>query len=117
MTSHALAEDLGLSRDQYSVSFQSRLGRIPWLQPYTDKVLAELPSQGVRRLAVVCPAFVADNLETLEEIGMQGRETFLEAGGEAFHLIPCLNDDTVWVDALNQLPKPYIEPASLETSA
>ncbi len=117
VTSHTLADDLGLSRDQYSVSFQSRLGRIPWLQPYTDKVLAELPSQGVRRLAVVCPAFVADNLETLEEIGMQGRETFLEAGGEAFHLIPCLNDDTVWVDALNELLMPYIEPASLETSA
>ncbi len=117
VTSHALAADLGLSAEQYSVSFQSRLGRIPWLQPYTDTVLASLPERGVRKLAVVCPAFVADNLETLEEIGIQGRETFLEAGGEAFHLIPCLNDDAVWVDALSQLLTPYMETASLETSA
>lgn len=83
-----------------SVSFQSRLGRLPWLRPYTDQVLAELPSQGVRRLAVYCPSFVADNLETLEEIGIQGRETFLQAGGESLTLIPCLNATPEWVQTL-----------------
>ncbi len=89
-----------LGDGRVSVSFQSRLGRLPWLRPYTDQVLAELPSQGVRRLAVYCPSFVADNLETLEEIGIQGRETFLQAGGESLTLIPCLNATPEWVQAL-----------------
>ena len=89
-----------LGDGRVSVSFQSRLGRLPWLRPYTDQVLAELPSQGVRRLAVYCPSFVADNLETLEEIGIQGRETFLRAGGESLTLIPCLNATPEWVQAL-----------------
>ncbi len=101
-TSKALAAALGLEREQYSVSFQSRLGG-GWMQPYTDKVLEILPSQGVARLAVVCPAFVADNLETLEEMGIQGRETFLAAGGETFDLIPCLNDAEVWTKALRRI--------------
>ena len=101
-TSRALAHELELSESQYSVTFQSRLGG-GWLQPYTDQVLAELPNQGVKHLAVVCPAFVADNLETLEEMGLQGRETFLEAGGETFHLIPCLNDHPDWINALVQI--------------
>ena len=86
--------------ERYSVSFQSRLGRLPWLTPYTDQVLAELPQRGVRHLAVVCPAFVVDNLETLEEIGIRGKETFLDAGGEQLTLIPCLNDSPGWVAAL-----------------
>ena len=93
-TSRALAQRLGV--EEHSTSFQSRLGRLPWLAPYTDEVLAELPARGVRRLTVACPAFVADNLETLEEIGIRGRETFLAAGGEAFRLAPCLNDDAAW---------------------
>lgn len=101
-TSRALAEALGLSESEYTVSFQSRLGG-GWMQPYTDKVLAELPAQGIRRLVVVCPAFVADNLETLEEMGMQGRETFLAAGGEHFELIPCLNHTPAWVRALTSI--------------
>jgi len=96
-TTHAVCAQLQLSRDRYSLSFQSRLGRTPWLTPYTDAVLAELPGQGVKRLAVVCPAFVADNLETLEEMGIQGRETFLAAGGEEFTLVPCLNNHSEWV--------------------
>ncbi len=120
VTSRNLAADLGIDAEHYSVSFQSRLGRLPWLTPYTDQVLAELPGRGVKNLAVVCPAFVADNLETLEEMGIQGRETFLEAGGEHFHLIPCLNDDVVWVDALSDMLEgvlaPQTETASLETS-
>ncbi|XOV82170.1 MAG: ferrochelatase [bacterium] len=98
-TSHALAEALGISCEQYSVSFQSRLGG-GWLQPYTDRVLQELPGNGVEHLVVACPAFVADNLETLEEMGLQGRETFLQAGGKSFDLVPCLNEEPAWIDAL-----------------
>ena len=96
----ALIHSLDLPAHRVSVSFQSRLGRLPWLRPYTDQRLAELPAQGVRRLAVYCPSFVADNLETLEEIGIQGRETFLAAGGEALTLIPCLNAFPKWVEVL-----------------
>ncbi len=116
-TSTALARGLGLSPEQYTVSFQSRLGRLPWLQPYTDQVLAKLPERGCRHLAVVCPAFVADNLETLEEIDIQGRQTFLDAGGESFTLVPCLNDQPVWVTALAALLQPHISTASSDTSA
>jgi len=102
-TSALLAERLDIQPDRYSVTFQSRLGRLPWLTPYTDVTLAELPGRGVKNLAVACPAFVADNLETVEEIGISGQETFLEAGGEAFTLIPCLNSDPAWVHALASL--------------
>ncbi len=96
-TSELLAEALGIDEFQYTVSFQSRLGRLPWLTPYTDRTLESLPDQGVRDLVVACPAFVADNLETLEEIGITGRQTFLDAGGETFTLVPCLNDRPDWV--------------------
>ncbi|NKB97427.1 MAG: ferrochelatase [Pseudomonadales bacterium] len=99
-TSEALAETLGLTADQYTISFQSRLGRLPWLRPYTDEVLAQLPKLGVQRLVVACPAFVADNLETLEEIAIQGKDIFLTAGGTSFDVVPCLNDDPEWVAAL-----------------
>ena len=102
VSARELARMLNLSHSQYSVSFQSRLGRTPWLRPYTDERLAELAQEGVKHLAVVCPAFVADNLETLEEIGLQGRETFLQAGGEEFTLIPCVNDDAGWLQGLSQ---------------
>lgn len=99
-TSELLAQALALDEFQYSVSFQSRLGRLPWLTPYTDQTLAALPEQGVRHLVVACPAFVADNLETLEEIGITGRQTFLDAGGATFTLVPCLNDRSDWVRTL-----------------
>ncbi len=99
-TAKALTTRLGLDADRVTVSFQSRLGRLPWLTPYTDQVLAELPRRGIRRLAVYCPSFVADNLETLEEIGIQGREIFEQAGGESLTLIPCLNTSPDWVEAL-----------------
>jgi len=102
-TSKEIIKYLGLRDDQYGVSFQSRLGRLPWLTPYTDKVLEELPSKGIKNVALVCPAFVVDNLETLEEMGMQGHETFMEAGGETFTLIPCINDSPVWVEGLADL--------------
>ena len=81
---------------RYSTCFQSRLGRMPWLRPYTDELLKELPRQGMRSVTVACPAFTADNLETLEEIGIRGRETFMAAGGVSFRLAPCLNDDEEW---------------------
>lgn len=109
VTSRLVAAELGLADDQWQQSFQSRLGRAKWLEPYTDQVLAALPGQGVRNLAVMCPAFVADNLETLEEIGMQGRETFLAAGGERFTLIPCLNERPGWVEVLAGLLDSHVD--------
>jgi protoporphyrin/coproporphyrin ferrochelatase len=99
-TSQRLAQALEIPDDRYTVSFQSRLGRLPWLTPYTDQTLTALPDHGARNLVVACPAFVADNLETLEEIGLQGRQTFLDAGGRSFTLVPCLNDRADWIEAL-----------------
>lgn len=99
-TVRALAARSGLAPERHSVSFQSRLVGEPWLSPYTDHVLAELPAKGVKRLLVLCPAFITDCLETLEEIQQQGRETFLQAGGESFHQIPCLNDHPAYIDFL-----------------
>lgn len=97
------AKRLGLADGSWSVSFQSRLGRAKWIEPYTEAHLEELAQQGVKKLLVMCPAFVADCIETLEEIGDRGAETFREAGGEELVLIPCLNDDPNWAAALNQL--------------
>ena len=99
-TSTALADALQLHSQQYSVAFQSRLGRLPWLTPYTDETLREMPARGIKRLLVACPAFVADNLETLEEIANEGRDIFLEAGGEDFELIPCLNEHPRFIQFL-----------------
>lgn len=103
VTSREIAQYLDIPDDKYGVSFQSRLGRIPWLTPYTDQVLEAMPSKGIKHVAVACPAFVVDNLETLEEMGMQGEETFLAAGGESFTLVPCINDDDLWVEGLATL--------------
>jgi ferrochelatase len=88
---------------RYSVAFQSRLGREPWLQPYTDQELIRLARDGIKKLLVICPAFVSDCLETLEEMGLRGRDTFLEAGGKQFTLIPCLNEHPAWIDALEKM--------------
>ena len=99
-TSALLAQRLQVRPERYGVSFQSRLGRIPWLTPYTDRELLRLPAEGVRDLVVACPAFVADNLETLEEIGIAGRNAFLAAGGSSFTLAPCLNAAPEWIAAL-----------------
>jgi len=101
-TMHGVAQRLGLAPDAYGFAFQSRLGG-GWLEPFTDKELIALPGRGVKRLTVVCPAFVADCLETLEEIDIRGRESFLAAGGEAFTYVPCLNDDPAWIAALANL--------------
>ena len=99
-TTRLVTEYLQLPEDKYFTSFQSRLGRDPWIKPYTDHVLEEFPEQGVKNLAICTPAFVSDCLETLEEISMEGREEFLKAGGEQFTYIPCLNDRQDWVDVL-----------------
>jgi protoporphyrin/coproporphyrin ferrochelatase len=99
---YATARDLAarLSIKDSTVSFQSRLGRTPWITPHTDVLLDELPKKGVKRLAVMCPAFVADCLETLEEIGMRAKDQFKAAGGEELTLIPSLNATPAWVDAV-----------------
>ncbi|MHC4922042.1 MAG: ferrochelatase [Planctomycetota bacterium] len=102
-TARALAARLQLDDDRYEVCFQSRLGRTPWIEPHTDRRLQALPAEGCKRLLVVCPSFVADCLETIEEIGIRGRETFLGAGGEELRLVPCLNSAQPWVDAVVQL--------------
>ena len=95
-TTERVCQELNLPAEKVSTSFQSRLGGDPWLKPYTDFELERLPKEGVRRLAVITPAFVSDCLETLEEIAMEGQEEFLHAGGEAFVHIPCLNDRDDW---------------------
>lgn len=116
-TMELTARALDLPREKYGFAFQSRLGREQWLQPYTVQVLETLPARGVRKLVVACPAFVADCLETLEEIAMQGRETFLAAGGESFRLIPCLNDTPGWVEVLSGWIRDYGEGSTAMVSA
>lgn len=97
-TTELVAKELGLKEGTYSNSFQSRLGIDPWLTPFTDKTIKQLGESGVKSLAVVTPAFVSDCLETLEEIAMEGKEIFEEAGGQKFKAIPCLNDQEEWVE-------------------
>ncbi len=108
-TTRAFAARAGLSPDRYSVSFQSRLAGEPWLEPFTDHELARLPRAGKKRLLVLCPAFVADCLETLEEIRVQGRRTFLAAGGETFEQIPCLNDQPPYLDFLAKRARGWLD--------
>ncbi|EHY78940.1 ferrochelatase [Stutzerimonas stutzeri ATCC 14405 = CCUG 16156] len=102
-TAAGFAAKAGLRDDQWSVSFQSRLGRAKWIEPYTEARLDELAERGVKKLLVMCPAFVADCIETLEEIGDRGREQFVEAGGEELVLVPCLNTHEDWVQTLVKL--------------
>lgn len=102
-TTKLLAKTLNLTEQTYTTSFQSRLGRTPWIQPYTDEVLPKLAAQGIKKLAVTCPAFVADCLETLEEIGIRAKKQWLQLGGEQFTLIPCLNDNALWVKGIQQI--------------
>jgi ferrochelatase len=102
VTTKKVAEQLNIPANKYGFSFQSRLGRDEWLKPYTAMRLEELPKQGIKKLLVACPAFVSDCLETLEEIAVEGKETFLHAGGESFTMIPCMNVHPLWVGALKQ---------------
>ena len=102
-TTRLLRETLAMGDPALRLTFQSRFGFQEWLQPYTDKTLEALPGEGVKRVAVLAPSFVADCLETLEEMAIQGKETFIEAGGEDFSYIPCLNDSTAAVDLFSTI--------------
>lgn len=104
-TTHQVAKILGVPEGKYSFSFQSRLGSDKWLTPYTTGVLKEMPAKGIKNLVIACPAFVSDCLETLEEIQEEGREDFMEAGGEKFTAIPCLNTNPDWVKTVHKLAK------------
>ena len=101
-TTKKVAKYLELKDGSYSSSFQSRLAGQPWLKPYTDKVVENLANNGIKKMAIVTPAFVSDCLETLEEIGMEAKDDFIEKGGEQFHVIPCLNDNDSWVKVLSR---------------
>jgi ferrochelatase len=98
-TTRLVTEKLNIPKEKYSISFQSRLGK-GWLQPFTDIRLEEMPKEGIKKLLIICPAFVSDCLETLEEIDERGKASFLNAGGESFQMIPCLNTHPLWVNAL-----------------
>ena len=100
-TARLLAEKL--KTDRYIVTFQSRFGYARWLEPYTDATLTKLGAEGVKSVDVVCPGFVADCLETLEEIGIAGRRAYLQAGGREFHLVPCLNECPEWISAMAEI--------------
>lgn len=102
-TAERFAKQMGLAEGRWSVGFQSRLGRAKWIEPYTEDRLEQLAAQGVKKLLVMCPAFVSDCIETLEEIADRGKEQFIEAGGEDLTLIPCLNDDQQWAQTLAEL--------------
>lgn len=99
-TTEAVVKALNIPTQKAEQTFQSRLGRDPWLEPYTALRLTELPKEGVKKLLVACPAFVSDCLETLEEMAIQGKESFLNAGGESFELIPCLNTQPLWIQTV-----------------
>lgn len=107
VTTKEIVKRLSIPEGKWGFSFQSRLGRDPWLQPYTAKRLEELPNEGVKKLLVVCPAFVSDCLETLEEIAEEGKESFIHAGGEKFELIPCLNVHPLWIETLAKWMREY----------
>jgi ferrochelatase len=108
-TARLLAEQLGLSKDEYRVTFQSRFGKAQWLQPYTEPTLQQLAREGIERVDVICPGFVADCLETLEEINQEARQSFVAAGGKTFHYIGCLNDSHEWIDALRDIALRHLQ--------
>jgi ferrochelatase len=108
-TAEEFASAAKLSEGKWSVSFQSRLGKDPWLKPHTDFELERLAKDGVKRIVVMSPAFVADCLETIEELGIRGRETFLSSGGKDFTLIPCVNEHPAWIAALENMAKKFLK--------
>ena len=107
-TTALLTEKLNLQPDQVMTTFQSRLGPVKWIEPYTDIILPTLPMKGIKKIVVLSPSFTADCLETLEEINMRYRELFLHAGGEEFHYVPCLNSDASFVHAITEIVHPHI---------
>jgi ferrochelatase len=125
-TARLVAGRLGLGREQYSVTFQSRFGKAKWLEPYTEPSVIALARKGTARVDIMCPGFTADCLETLEEIGMEVRNAFMTAGGKAYHYIPCLNDQPDFIAALGSLCERHLggwdtktvpDPAALARSA
>ena len=102
-TSRLLAEKLNLSENQYKTVFQSRLGRTRWIGPQLQTVLTELSRKGAQNIVVACPSFVADCLETLEEVGIRAKEQWLKEGGKQFTLVPSLNAYPLWIEALNKI--------------
>jgi ferrochelatase len=113
-TARLLAERLGLGKDEWVLTFQSRFGKAEWLQPYTEPTLVALARGGQQRVDVMCPGFPADCLETLEEINQEVRAAFLGAGGKTYHYIPCLNDAPAWLDALAALARRHLQGWPLE---
>ena len=107
-TARLLAESLGLSKEEYCVTFQSRFGKAEWLQPYTQPTIEAMAKSGVRRVDVICPGFTSDCLETLEEINMEVRAAFMQNGGQEFHYIPCLNEDPLWLRGLAEIVEPHL---------
>ncbi|MEI6074642.1 MAG: ferrochelatase [Verrucomicrobiota bacterium] len=107
-TTAAFVKLAGVPREKYSVSFQSRLGKDPWLKPYTDYELPRLANEGKKKMLVICPAFVADCLETIEEIGMRGCEEFMAGNGKEFTRIPCMNEHPAWIDALVRMAGDFL---------
>jgi ferrochelatase len=108
-TTAAFIKLAGVPKEKYSVSFQSRLGRDPWLKPYTDYELVRLAQEGKKKMLVICPAFVSDCLETIEEIGMRGCEDFLAASGKEFTRIPCMNEHPLWISALENMATSFLK--------
>lgn len=108
-TTRAFVKLAGIPEGKYSVSFQSRLGKDPWLKPYTDYELVRLAQEGKKRMMVICPAFVSDCLETIEEIGMRGCEDFLAASGKEYTRIPCMNEHPLWVKALKNMANSFLQ--------
>ncbi len=107
-TAFKIADNLGLSKEQYSIGFQSRLGKDPWTEPFTPDVLKKLSKEGIKKLLVFSPSFVSDCLETTIEIGDEYHEEFLEMGGEKLDLVESLNDSELWVEAIEDILKPYL---------
>ena len=109
-TTHAVVEKLGLTNEQWSMSYQSRLGPVKWLEPATTSKVEELVNRGIKNIIVVAPAFLADGLETLEELDIELREDFLKMGGEELTVVKCLNDDDQWIDGLESLVRKRLDP-------
>jgi len=107
-TTAAFVKLAGVPKEKYSVSFQSRLGKDPWLKPYTDYELVRLAQEGKKKMLVICPAFVSDCLETIEEIGMRGCEDFMKASGKEFTRIPCMNENPLWITALENMSRKFL---------
>ena len=108
-TARLLAEKLGLAKDRYQLTFQSRFGKAKWLEPYTEPSLVKMAQNGTQSVDLICPGFTSDCLETLEEINMEAREAFLHAGGKTFNYIECINDSPDWIRALAELTERHMQ--------